>query len=150
MFLNKLAMIAVASLITVPAFAGDITVTDAYARSSSPVAKSGAAFMTISNAGGDDDQLVAVATEASARVELHTHKETGDGVMKMMKVEDGFTIPAGGDHMLMRGGDHVMLMGLKEPMKDGETVTLTLTFEKAGDVEIDVPIDLSRKPKHSN
>ena len=69
-------------------------------------------------------------------------------VMQMMEVEGGFTIPAGGSHALMRGGDHVMLMGLKGPMTDGEAVTITLTFEKAGDIELEVPIDLKRKPKH--
>ena len=148
MFLRTFAMATVASLIAVPALAGDITVTDAYARSGSPTAKSGAAFMIIENAGAEDDQLIAAASDAAARVELHTHKETGDGVMQMMEVEEGFTIPAGGNHALMRGGDHVMLMGLTEPMKDGESVVITLTFEKAGDVELEVPIDLKRKPKH--
>ena len=148
MFLNKLAATAFASLIALPALAGDIIVTDAYARSGSPAAKSGAAFMIIENTGSDDDQLISATSGAAARVELHTHKETGDGVMQMMKVEGGFTIPAGGSHVLMRGGDHVMMMGLKEPMKDGESVTITLTFEKAGDIELEVPVDLKRKPKH--
>ena len=148
MYLKTLAAITVASLIAVPAFAGDITVTDAYARSGSPSAKSGAAFMMIANTSAEDDQLIAATSDAAARVELHTHKETGDGVMQMMEVEGGFTIPAGGSHMLMRGGDHVMLMGLNGPMEDGKSVTITLSFEKAGDVELEVPIDLKRKPKH--
>ncbi len=147
MYLKTFAAATVASLIAVPALASDITVTDAYARSGSPAAKSGAAFMIIENAGAEDDQLIAAASDAAVRVELHTHKETGDGVMQMMEVEGGFTIPAGGRHMLMRGGDHVMLMGLTGPMEDGKSVTITLTFEKAGDVELEVPIDLQRKPR---
>ena len=108
MFLKKLAAAAVASLIAIPAFAGGITITDAYARSGSPAAKSGAAFMIIENAGAEDDLLIAAASDAAARVELHTHKETGDGVMQMMEVEEGFTIPAGGIHALMRGGAMVV------------------------------------------
>jgi len=79
----------------------------------------------------------------------------GDGVMKMMHVEEGFAVAAGETHMLQRGGDHVMLMGLNQELKQGDTITLTLSFEKAGDMVVEVPVDLARKPaaggmKHSN
>ncbi len=129
-----------------PAMA-DITIEDAYVRSATPMAKTGAAFMIIHNDGTADDRLVAAATEIADVTELHTHKDMGDGVMKMMEVEEGFVIPANGMHALMRGGDHVMLMGLTRGLEDGETVNVTLTFEQAGDIELEIPVDRMRMPE---
>lgn len=135
---------AVAALWALPAFAeGTITVTDAYARFM-PGAMAGGAFMVIGNSGTEDDRLLGAASEIAAKTELHTHKAATDGTMQMMAVPEGFAIPAGGNHALARGGDHVMLMGLSERPADGTTVHLTLTFEKAGVVELDVPVDSSR------
>lgn len=129
------------------AIAGDmIRIEDPYARAASPTAKAGAAFMTIANHGAEDDRLIAASSEAAARVELHTHREGADGVMRMMHVAEGFVIPAGGAHALIRGGDHVMFMGLTAPFEQGATVKVTLSFEKAGDVEVEIPVDLHRKP----
>ena len=64
--------------------------------------------------------------------------------------EDGFAVPAGGGHMLERGGDHVMLMGLTESLEDGESFPLTLVFEEAGEVVVEVPVDLTRQPEHGD
>lgn len=140
-----LATVAACAL-ALPAFAGDIMINDPYARSSGPSAKTGAAFFGIMNKTDQDDRLIAATSDVAKRVELHTHIETADGVMQMREVEDGFPIEAGGMHMLQRGGDHVMFMGLIRPMVQGETVSVTLTFEKAGDVVVEIPIDLKRKP----
>lgn len=128
--------------------AATITVIDPYARSSSPAAMSGAVFMTLKNPGADADRLVAATAPVAERVELHTHLEDANGVMRMIEVEDGFAVPAGGEHMLKRGGDHVMLMGLTESLEDGETFPLTLLFEGAGEIVVDVPVDLTRQPNH--
>lgn len=144
--LRTLATALAAAAFALPALAADITVEDAYARSASPMAKSGAAFMILHNAGATDDRLVSAASDAAMRVELHTHKATGDGVMQMMEVEDGFVVPAGGTHALARGGDHVMLMGLAQPMRQGDTITVTLTFETAGEITVEIPVDLERAP----
>ncbi len=135
---------AVALILATPVFA-DIEVVDAYARAASPTAKAGAAFMVIRNTGSEDDRLIAAASDIAARVELHTHKDMGEGVMKMMHVEEGFAVPAGDMHALARGGDHVMFMGLTRPMAQGDTVTVTLTLEKAGEVVVDIPVDLERE-----
>ncbi|WP_170426631.1 copper chaperone PCu(A)C [Ruegeria arenilitoris] len=140
-----LATLAAATLATA-AFAQDtISVDDAYARSSGKTAKAGAAFMMIQNTGQVDDRLIAVESDAAARVELHTHIVDDNGVAKMMEVEEGFAIPAGEAHMLKRGGDHVMFMGLTAPFEQGATVPVTLIFEKAGEVQIEIPVDLERK-----
>ena len=138
---------AAALALSTPALA-EIAVHDAYARSAMASAKTGAAFMVIENTGDSDDRLVSAASDAAMKVELHTHVADDNGVMKMMEVEDGITIPANGQHALARGGDHVMFMGLTGPFVQDETVTVTLTFEKAGDMEVEIPVDLERQPDH--
>lgn len=133
--------------------AADIMIQDAYARSATKVSKTGAAFFHIMNT-GKADHLTGVSSDVAPRVELHTHKDMGDGVMKMLHVVEGFDIPAGGMYALKRGGDHVMFMGLPKGLEDGETVSITLHFEHAGDVTVDIPVDNERKPEmemdHSN
>ena len=131
--------------LALPALAGDITVEDAYARAATPNAKAGAAFLTIVNGTGAEDRLIAATTDAAARTELHTHKES-DGVMMMMPVEGGFVIPAGGQHQLKRGGDHIMMMGLTRSLISGEEVELVLTFETAGEMRVTILVDNERKP----
>jgi len=147
-FKTTLFAAAAALSLAMPAFAGDIMVKDAYARTSTMMSKSGAAFMTLMNHGSEDDRLIGASSDVAQRVELHTHKEDANGVMQMLEVEEGFPVPAGGMHALARGGDHVMFMGLNRPLAQGDIVTLTLTFEKAGDMTIEVPVDLERKPMH--
>ncbi|GFE63472.1 copper chaperone PCu(A)C [Litoreibacter roseus] len=149
MFLKSLALAASVSLAALPGLAADqmIMVDDAYARASTPSAKSGAAFMQIMNMGETEDRLIAASTDAAIRAELHTHQEASNGVMRMIHVEEGFVIPAGESLSLQRGGNHVMLIGLSDPLEQGETVNITLTFENAGDVMVEVPVDLERKPQ---
>ena len=80
---------ALALCLATPALADPaITVTDAYARAASPVAKSGAAFMVIENAGDSDDRLVSVITDAAMKAELHTSRMQ-DGIARMSRLEDG-------------------------------------------------------------
>jgi len=134
---------------TVVSFAGvahaaDFEFNDPYAIVSSMMANSGAAFMTIVNTTDRDDRVIAAHADVAERVELHTHISDANGVMRMVKVEEGFPVPAHGTRELKRGGDHVMFLGLKGPLEDGTVVPVTLTFENAGDVVVDVPVDLSR------
>lgn len=144
-----LAASAATLALATAAFAGEtIEISDAYARASSPNAKSGAAFMVLTNHAAAEDRLIGAESPAAARVELHTHIQTGDGVMQMREDEDGFEIPAGGSHMLMRGGDHVMFMGLTRPFEQGAMIPVTLTFEKAGAISVEIPVDLERQPNH--
>ncbi|MCC1492084.1 copper chaperone PCu(A)C [Cognatishimia sp. F0-27] len=139
---------AVALLLSVSPVFAEIVVSDAYARAATPSAKTGAAFMMIENTGDADDRLVAAQTDAAVRVELHTHIADENGVMRMREVEAGFPVPAGGMHMLQRGGDHVMMMGLTRSLNHGDSVTVTLTFENAGDLVVEIPVDLERQPDH--
>ena len=119
-------------------------VEEAYARAVGASAMAGAAFMQITNQSGQDDVLIAAQTDASAMTELHTHIEDGDGVMIMRQIEGGIKLAAGETILMKRGGDHVMLMGLNDSLDSGETVKITLTFEKVGDIVVDVPVDNDR------
>lgn len=129
-----------------PAFADGIMIHDPYARASTATSQSGAAFMEIINQTDTDDRLVGLRSGAAERVELHTHVEDANGVMRMMELEDGLPIPAGGTHALARGGDHVMFLGLTRPFEHGEEIELTLEFERAGEITVMIPIDLERMP----
>ncbi|WP_417781859.1 copper chaperone PCu(A)C [Terasakiella pusilla] len=117
-------------------FAADISVEGAWARASAGMARAGAAFMIIKNT-GDADKLIAAKADVSKRVELHTHLHQ-DGIMKMRQVES--VAVNKGMTMLKPGGDHVMFMGLDAPFKEGESFPLTLVFEKAGEINVDVQI----------
>jgi copper(I)-binding protein len=123
----------------------DMKIEDAYALAASPNAKAGAAFMEITNHSETADRLVAAISDVAARVELHTHIEK-DGVMRMTELEDGIPFEADETVLLKRGGIHVMFMGLNRSLNDGDLVEVTLSFENAGNVTIEVPVDLNRKP----
>lgn len=162
MTFRTLALGGLSTLALTGAAMAEIAVRDAYARASGPTAMAGAAFMEIHNSGETDDRLIAVQADVAKRVELHTHVAGDDGVMKMREVAGGIPVPAGGSHMLMRGGDHVMFMGLTTRFEQGMTFPVTLVFEQAGEVTVEVPVDLERqesaghgkmdhsKMKHSN
>lgn len=141
----KFAVATVAVAFALPAFADGITISDAYARSSAMMSQSGAAFMVIENTAAADDRLVSATSDAARMVALHTHKQDASGVMQMLEVPEGFVIPANGSHALARGADHVMFMGLTQPWKQGDMLHVTLTFEKAGEVVVDIPVDLTRE-----
>ncbi|MDO5643670.1 MAG: copper chaperone PCu(A)C [Paracoccus sp. (in: a-proteobacteria)] len=126
--------------------AAPVQISDAYARSSNP--KSGAAFMIIANEGADDCTLIGGFSPRAGRVELHTSRENDAGLMEMVALDDGITIPAHGTHHLARGGDHLMLMELPEPLAQGDEVPVTLDFGSCGTVELLLPLDNDRRAEH--
>jgi hypothetical protein len=97
----------------------------------------GGGFLKITG-GAAGDRLIAGSTTVSSAVELHTMSMEGD-VMRMRQVP-AIEVPAGGTVELKPGGLHVMFMGLKQPLKAGDTFPLTLRFEKAGEVKVDVKV----------
>ena len=135
-----------ASIISSAVLAGNIMIHDPYARVSSKSAKSGAAFMAIHNHSSESDVLISVASTVAKKVELHTHREV-EGVMKMIKLEDGIVIPGMGHHALKRGSDHVMFMGLTQSLQHGDEIPVTLIFERSGSINLTIPVDLERKEK---
>jgi hypothetical protein len=97
-----------------------------------------AAYLTVHNSGAADT-LIKAATPLTSTVQLHEVITEGSS-SKMQEKPGGFPVPANGTLELKPGGFHIMLMGLKAPIAVGETVSLTLTFEKAGEITIDAPV----------
>ncbi len=117
---------------------GDLAISHPWARASAGKAKNGAAFMTLANNGQAADRLVKVSTPVAMKASLHLSVMEG-GLMHMRPVE-AVEVKPGEPTVLKPGGLHVMLMGLKAPLEEGETFTLTLTFEKAGSVDVRVTV----------
>lgn len=142
-----LAAALAASLLAMPALAHDgVHISEPYARVNGGPGATGAIFLQIENHADVDERLLDVKSDVAEKVELHTHSAGADGVMQMRAIEGGIAIPALQGHDLMRGGDHIMLMGLKSALKDGDVIPLTLIFEHAGEVQVEVPVDNARKP----
>ena len=118
---------------------GDLDITGGSVKAMLPGAKVGGGFLTIKNGGAGEDRLVAVESPAAARVEIHEMKMEND-VMRMRKLDDGVALPAGETVELKAGGLHLMFMDVKTPFKEGETVPVTLVFEKAGKVDATFPV----------
>ncbi len=97
----------------------------------------GAGFITIRNAGAAD-RLLSASTPAAGRTELHTMIRDGD-IMRMRAL-DAIAVPAGGAVTLAPGGLHIMLIGLTRPLAVGEQVPITLVFERAGTVTVDLAV----------
>lgn len=145
--IRTFALAAAAAFLAVPALACEgFEAHDAYARSSTMMSQSGAAFMVLHNHGTADCRVVGARSDISERTELHTHIADANGVMRMVEVAEGFPIPAGGEVLLVRGGHHVMFMGLNRPMEQGSEFALTLIFEDGSEVTLNVPVDNERQP----
>ncbi|MBS0448946.1 MAG: copper chaperone PCu(A)C [Proteobacteria bacterium] len=119
--------------------AGSIAIGHPYARSTVPAQVNGGAFLSLKNEGSSDDKLIGVSGDVAGSVELHEMAMEGN-VMKMRQV-DGVALPAGKTVMLAPGGYHVMLLGLKAPLKQGDSFPLKLTFEKAGTTTVTVDVE---------
>ena len=117
---------------------GTLTIEQPWARASIGQAKTGAAYLTLNNGGDGIDRLLSVATPAAKHAALHTHLMEA-GIMKMRPVE-AIEVAPGAPTVLAPGGLHVMLMGLAAPLVEGESFTLTLTFEHAGAIEVEVRV----------
>ena len=110
-----------------------------YAKATPPGARSGGAFFTLENRGAQGDRLIAVASPVAAAAEMHAMAMDGN-VMRMRAVRE-IEIPAGAKVALQPGGLHVMLLDLKQPLAVGERIPLTLTFARAGTVDVIVDVE---------
>ena len=129
--LTAVALVSFARSVEIAA--GDLILSNAWARATPPGATTGAAYLTIENRGDADDRIVGAASPAASMVMVHETMEE-DGVAKMREV--GGTIPSGARLEMTPGGTHIMLMGLTAPLKEGDTLDLTISFEKAGPAEV--------------
>jgi len=117
--------------------AGDIEIGHPWTRATPPAARVGGGYLTLTNHGQTADRLVGGSSPASGRVEIHT-MEVADGVMKMRELADGLALAPGETIKLEPGAFHLMLIDLKAPIRDGAKVPVTLRFERAGSVEVEL------------
>ena len=105
-----------------------VTTTDALCRPTPNGRPMTGCYLTLT--ASRDDRLIAVSSPVAGEGQIHEMKVT-DGMMSMAELEDGLVLPAGEAVALRPGGNHIMLMALKQPLAEGEQVSLTLTFEHA-------------------
>ncbi len=116
-----------------------IVISHAWARATPASAPNGAVYLTITNHGTTDDRLTGASTAVASKAQMHITLNE-NGVMKMRPMAD-VPIKAGGSAQFKPDGMHIMLLGLKHPLKAGDTFPLTLTFEKAGAVQTMVKVE---------
>ena len=117
---------------------GAVQIQHAYARAVPPGQSNSAAFMTLHNQSDTANALISASSPVSRVAELHTHTMDG-GMMKMRKIEK-IDLPAKGEAVLKPGGLHIMLIGLKEQLKPGMKVELTLNFADGSQSMISMPV----------
>ncbi len=122
-----------------PVKVGDLEIHGSWARPRLGRAANSAAYFKIVNTGSADDRLNMATSDAAGAVELHEVIEDGD-VMRMRPISGGIAIPAGETVALKPGGLHVMLLDLQAPFEAGDSFALTLDFETAGPVTLEVPV----------
>ena len=123
---------------TEPVIAGNLIIEQPWARASIGTSRPGAAYLTIRNQGMVPDKLVSVSTEAAARAEVH-ETVTEDGLTRMRPAGE-VGIPPEASVSFAPGGKHIMLMDLRDPLVRGKKFMLFLTFERAGEIPVWVPI----------
>jgi periplasmic copper chaperone A len=119
---------------------GALKITGAWAKAMLPGQPVGGGYLTIENTGTEADRLVSATTDVTPDLQIHEMKMEGD-VMKMRQLSEGLEIPAGGKVELKPGGFHLMFMAVSEPLKEGGLLKVTLKFEKAGEVEVALPVE---------
>ena len=138
-----LHLVTTALLIAAGSFAlaesASIQVEQPWSRATPSGASTGAVYFTVINKSQDADRLLGASSNVADKSQIHEMKVV-NGTMEMRQVTGGLPVPAGGSVELKPGSYHVMLSGLKKPLKAGETIPLTLDFEKAGKVSITVPV----------
>ena len=133
-------------LAAVQAGASEVTVSEAWARATAPGQRHGAVYLRISSQ--QEARVIAVASPVADSVEMHsmTHE---NGVMKMRELE-ALPLPAGQEVELGSGGSHIMLIGLKQPLKVGASVPLTLTIQFSDKLNETVRVKAYVKPLTAN
>ena len=126
--------------------AGDVKIGHPYATPSPAGATTGAAYLALlENTGAQADRLLRVSTPAAARAELHSMSVDSSGVMRMRELPEMTLAPQTPIRMRPGMGLHLMLIGLKQPLKVGDSFPMTLEFERAGKVDIKVVVQLPKE-----
>lgn len=121
--------------------AGDLEIMHPWSRATPDGAKVAAGYAKIKNNGASADRLVSATGEIAAVAQIHEMAVDAAGVMTMRQLADGLEIPAGATVELKPGSFHIMFMDLTQPAKEGVKFKGTLTFEKAGKVDVEFAVD---------
>ena len=116
-----------------------MTIAHPWARATPAGAKVGGAYLEVKAAAGTNDRLIGARSPVAGGAEIHVHS-MDDGISKMRRIE-GIDVPGGKSVVLAPGESHVMLTDLRQPLKEGDLVKLTLIFEKAGEIEVDATVE---------
>src|SRR5689334_18092978 len=124
---------------------GLIQLRDPWTRATPPGTEVAGGYVEIRNTGKEADRLVSAWSPAAARVELHVMSRDG-GVMKMREAA-AFEMPPRKHLTLNPGGPHLMLVGLKQQLLKGQHIPITLRFERAGEVRVELEVQASGAAK---
>lgn len=122
---------------------GSLHVLHPTSRATLPGQKTGVVYMTIENEGSTADRLLSMTTPAASGVAIHTMSMQGT-IMKMRELDNLPLAPAAKVPMTADSGYHIMLTGLKQPLKSGDKIPLTLLFEKAGKLDVSIHVGPSQ------
>jgi periplasmic copper chaperone A len=151
-------LVAIALLVGSTALAADfeagaLKIEQPWSRATPPAGRVGAGYLNVVNRGAAPDRLVSASSPAAGRVEIHEMRMDGN-VMRMRELPSGLPVAAGETVALKPGGFHLMLMELRAPLKQGSKVPMTLVFERAGKVEIELSVESAGArdagPKHTH
>lgn len=139
-----LFMAAFVLLVAPPAFAqqfkaGDITIDKPWSRATPKGAAVGVGYLVVHNHGATPDKLVGGSADFAGGVSVH-EMSMDNGIMRMREVPGGLEIPANGEVKLSPNGYHIMFTDLKQPLKKGESVKASLTFEHAGTIAVEFQV----------
>jgi hypothetical protein len=136
-----LALSAGAALAQQTVKAGTLEIAHPWSRATPGGAKVAGGYVTVTNSGAAPDTLMAAAADSiSGKAEIH-EVSMKDGVMSMKRLPAGIAIPAGGTLTLKPGSYHIMFLALKQPLKQGDTFPGSLTFAKAGKVDVEFTVE---------
>jgi periplasmic copper chaperone A len=117
---------------------GEIAIGHPYSRTTAPGQSTGGAYLRLENR-GPADKLVSASTPVAQGIEMHEMRMAGE-TMQMREV-GVIDLPSNRPVVLQPGGLHLMLVGLKAPLKKGDRFPLTLKFQKAGEVTVEVVVE---------
>ena len=120
---------------------GDLEIEHPWSRETPDGAKVATGYLVVNNHGTSADRLVSITSPVAGKAEVHEMAVNSEGVMTMRPVEGGIEIPTGGEVALKPGAFHIMFMDLKQPPKAGVKFPGTLTFEKAGTVDVEFAVE---------
>jgi periplasmic copper chaperone A len=118
---------------------GTLEISQPWTRATPKGAETGAGYLTVKNTGSEPDRLISATLSDATTADLH-QMTMENGVMKMREIPDGIQIKPGETVTLKPNEYHIMFKGLKQPLVKGQTVAGSLTFERAGSINVEFQV----------